>query len=723
MPRTPEEESISSPDLSNRKRRASAIEDYLLPVPFTEFSMQPAVPRRASNHDLAVIATALPYIPGKRASDYGLDRAELIIADQGVDRISRMALQIVSRTASARAYVDPEREDELVEVLGSKFPRDLNRLRTNIRTDTSQPPVLVYSDRPGHGWWQVNQMIQRNEEFDIVDHLTTQAPQIRVEVHDVHRVETGVDLQGANTYKDQLLAETYHCSPVWIDGTKAIQVVAHLPLFVSTDQEVSPEQFFDTTFFVLEDKLVIPDDQLSAMVTQAKEHNLAQSALYGKDPIPETIFRETEKHWRQITTPLTHKRGMKNVRKHGIFVPEYRRPVQYSIRGFGQEVMQQGYGRHKDISIRIFDAAQSHKSVRTEAEVAPQIYMTIAEAEEEDREQEAFKQRWINEILPGARNWSKEAIDEAGRYLQAHRQDSVEVARDRLTAGSRLIILGTTVHPLMDDLPFKLLEELPVDFIALEIRKPDDLVRILDEQKLFGEVDLGGGRTMEMDAQEAKQIFPERFKDPAQPVHQWDGLIGRARMRGIEIVPVLSGQNWQELNRGISETIDDYMKKHPDAKGIYFSSLLHSITWPGYRNKQEARKLDSDRPFMDAFSLAKAYLSDPKVRMPAYTLKEKYPREVYSLAQFAMPKGFGVEWRNLRQAVAASGITERFALDTLADSPFEQQWYLDDPFGVQAAGGLSDEELYLATSPVNIKWGNLLDGIVVYPTESLNVSQ
>ena len=713
-------------ELSDQKIRGAKIADYVIPLPIQEFEIQPTPLGHKRHQPRALLLATIPFVNldniyanSVMAAREVADNCELVLMNDTVTGDVGLAVQLVTRTATAREYIRPDGQEKLLGQIHDQFPGEYRRIIGDIRVNDSQPPVIT-KNMTRFPWSEVSYMGRMNEAYDLLGQVIDQSPsqQIRVEVHESHQADMNRrDADGHLIYKDQLVSSIYNCSMVdFGENRQAIKVDAKLPLFTLTSTDITPSNYFDLTFYMAEGGVAITSDDMATILAEFRERNMypdAYSAVHSASIEKERAVREEiRKHWNQVCGPLTHVVGQRLRRKDGVTTQEFRRPKRYSVKGFRQELMRSGYGS-KELSIRIFDAGDTTPTVRDEEEVNRKLYMTVQQVEEDRISTAKFKELWVNEILPSCRSWSEEGIKEAANDLRTNRRDPVELVRDRLAAGNRLVIIGTKVHPLYDALPQRILNELPIDFVAIEAREPGDSHRMLQEEEMLGIVKVGDV-TIEMSHEEAKKKFPDNYQDPNKPIHTWDSLIGKARNEGLDIVYTLSGNNWKDLNAGISTRIAAYLEQHPDARGVYFATLLHALAWPGYKTKKEGGKIGFIKPFHNDYSFAKFYLSDSRVRMPAYELKRLFPDQVYTAAQMTMPQGYGIEWRNLRDAVQASEIGSPFAIDQVADSPFANQGYLYDPFGAQETG-MPDEELYRAAIPVDVNWGKLLDGVIVYP--------
>lgn len=336
-----------------------------------------------------------------------------------------------------------------------------------------------------------------------------------------------------------------------------------------------------------------------------------------------------------------------------------------------------------------------------------------------------IKDWWVNGIVPQFKDWIAPQIEEGAQFLRTNRVSAVELVRSKLQGGTRLVIMGMTQHPSFDHLPVQIIQQVPgVDFIAVEARGPDDKTGGLQEDKQgFASIDLGGGVIVNLSHEEAKRKYPEKYRDPDAPNTAFNHVIAAAREFGIDVLHSMKGATWREMNRLAAEELAVYMQKHPGARGVYFSSIYSALKWPGYETEEEHKELGFSRPLGSDHIFSTNPRTDTSVRMSAYALHELFPDQVYSMAQFVMPRGYGAEWKNLRSAVEASGIQERFAIDNVPSTPFAIQRYLFR--GLAELSDTPDEELwkYFGTmaqgffGPVEVRWDKVLDGVIIYPSD------
>ncbi|GEM_PF-3311263 len=666
--------------LTDRQRRSATIKDFIIHHPVEPFAIQP-VPPRKRHQPYAFLASTLPYLKHLSNADIFLNNCEVVLVKDG-DDAPRLAVQMSSRRATARAYFDPKKEAEIHNKLQRQSPTHYRKM---LPDDAQAPQLIADYDKPFAGFLRVSEQLRYNEFFDFLSAVIEQSPSkvIRIENHRVHGISLKQRGQDGEDHEEQLDSRLYTCTPAEEDGRKVIQVVADTSWHDELDSPLSPNQ--KAQFVLKDDGADIP--------------NRGHLKMY----------------WDQMRVLLLGKKGKPVARRHNILVYDYG-SKQYKIDGFGREVIDRGHG-----SVRIFDAADTRQTVKTEEEVRLKLLMTQNEVSKQEGEKRRTQQLWVNEILPATKPWTEGKVAEAAAYLKTYQVDPLELIGRKFAEGQRLVVLGMAMHSLRDDLVTRILQETPnLSFVAIDAREPQDKARALEEERRFAKINLGGGVVVEMSHEQAKEQYPDKYKDPDDPSHIFDSLIGRARLRDIDLVYAVSGDTWKQVNASIPERISAYMQEHPQAQGIYVTSLLRSIYWPGYGSKKDARRIGFNRPFVDAYSIANAHLSDTKVRMPAYELKRKFPGEVYNVGQFVMPRGFGGEWKNLRQTVAASDIDGRFSIDGIDKSPFNNQWNLLDYFGVMGSiEEVPEEELYQYVGAKKIDWGKLMDGVIIYPSTEL----
>lgn len=333
-------------------------------------------------------------------------------------------------------------------------------------------------------------------------------------------------------------------------------------------------------------------------------------------------------------------------------------------------------------------------------------------------------EEWWQNLVPDFKDWTTNQTEQAADYLRANNVDAIGHIRSKFAETTRLAVVGMYFPPNFDNLPFQIVEQIPeVDFIAVDVRHPDDETSFEEAKPLMTTVDLGDGMKVDMPYEEARRRYPDQFINAGQRPNPYEDVINAAQERGITVLYTERGSNWKEMHTLAAQEISDYMREHTEEKGVYFSSVYAALKWPGYQTKEEEEQLEFTRPLStEAHFLSQDPKNDNSVRMPAYELEQQFPGQVYSTAQFAMPRGFGQEWKNLRSAVVASRIEQRFATD-IQNSPFAVQRYLFR--GAVELHEVPDEELYkyfgtMAQgffAPIEVLWEKVLDGVIVYPSK------
>lgn len=711
-----------------RKRRETTVGDYLLPMRTSEFAdLIPPHPGFHTPLPLELMAAVMPHVPFKemrhahspvRPEDFRRNFELVLIGEDEAN--SSLGVQIGSRSVISEGLIDASVQDELRRLLQTQFPDEYQKLVTNMKP-------LKDPRRPARYW---NVMIDiyesrtDNEIFDVVNHVATQAPSgsIRIETHeasDTMLVRSTRDSESGSTstvtylYEEKLVQHIFVCTPAEQDGQEVIWVNARIPWvgYGSTGDKMA-----DVEFVVHEEGIEVSEEQMSVMMSRLNEEKRDLVVELGLRDEPEAYL----KRW--LKSNWTHEGGEVLVRTEGRYTDEHK--GNYRLTAFGQELQtpEYNYGANKK-STRVFDSRFNQPTTRDIKDVTQEIYLTDQEIEEADRIQgtsdEAMKNWWVNEILPLCKEWSQEQANQGAEYLITNAIDPVTLIREKLRGSTRLAVVGLFRHPLQDDLVKKLLDEVPnIDFVAVQTREPGDKNKGVEENNMFASIEVKPGIFVEMSHDEAKKRFPNKYKDPKKPVHAMDSVIGRARLSGVDIVYAEAGVTYKEITANTSQRIAEYMQSHPDAKGIFFTTLLNSIKWPGYKNEEDLQAIGFNRPFVDMYSLANAHYSDISVELPAHALDSQFPGGIYNLAQFEMSKGFGTDWRNMRQSVLASAKSKPFAIDNIASTPFAEQVYLDYIFPEIASWPL--EELWQmqgGCGAVKVDWGKLIDGVIIYPSD------
>lgn len=732
------EEEFSRQQLSDRKKCEARIDDYLLPAVEYEFTIPIPLPLESSQPD-DLLKLAVPHLPthilrDKRNPERGLDfECELVlIAPESEEQSPRLAVQRTTRTAISREFVNASTNNQLLEEVQEKFPEDYQILTSNMQP--ASPNTPVYSSSWGE-WNKVREKGYRNREFAVLSHIINQSPSRKVRFEQYkYEISRLVSDERENTTFLKPLEEGvlirchFICESVENEGRKTIKVDACLPWDWQSQHDVIGEMF-DTTFYVLEDGIFIPDEEVDTILSRLHNEGRKADKVYGwqqKDEA-EAVRLRIKIFWEDITRAITRRQDW----KWGFAGARYLSP--YSTHAFGQELKVDNYGGpYSDESIRVFDAEEQGSEIRSQDEIDARIYMTVEEAKEHEQWEREAIQKFANEIIPSTKDLISEQTLVYAAEVVMNSVEPFKLLENRFSSGTRLSIIGMVQHPLQDRLPLEVIEQsrnLGIDFIAVHVRSPDDSIRVYKEDREgLVAIKVKGVGTVEMSHEEAQRRHPEEYRALFQENREWDSVIATAREWGLDVLCVEGGDSWKDANQEVVDRIGTHLEEHPDSKGVYFSPLLFSIYWPG--GTQEERRQMGARPFVDVDSIANAHLSDTSIQMAAYGLRERFPGQVHSMPQFVMPRGFGKEWGHFRQVVNATGIPKRFALDNIAEMPFAVQRYLFNAFPEFGLGEMSDEELaeFLVLSGggffggymgiVEINWGKLIDGVIVYPSDA-----
>lgn len=733
----PEKGIYFNPDLSvpigsrepRRKRREARISDYLLPAPITELaSPLPLVPIATPAHSLELMQTVMPYVDFRKLEngtpwpESFQHNYELLMIDGGKNS-SQLVVQIGSKTVLARQVLDPSRQEELKAVLASRFPEEYANLVANIQP-SDDPRRRV--PEGWNGFLNVLTSKHDNEAFDLIHHLATHTTVGHIWI-DGYEVSDSMSATTVNSerhsttdtirlHEERLIKHSFRCGPMeFSDGSRGILVGADIPW---VGYERTGDKMWNGYFFVLEDGISIPEEEMQKMLATLKEEGRDLVAERQTDTARDYLHRWLKSQWDQhARNPITRREQ----RYRGPAAVDWDGP--YVMDAFGKELIPEEGVLQRIKSVRVFEGDFEQPTVRDVADVAKEIYMTYEEVAATDSKQEAedtqMKDWWVNKMLPLCREWDDAKVAEAVEYIRENARDPLALIADKLRGSTRLVVVGLSRHPLQDDLVGRMLQLPNIGFVAVEARSPGDKARALKEETLFTQVDLGEGIIMEVSQDKAKRKYPNRHRDRNKPQHFLDSVIARARVRDLDVIYALAGDTYKEVTANMGQRVAEYMTNHPGSKGILFTTLLHAIKWPGYETPEEGTAINSNRPFVDYYSLANAHYSDTQIRMPAYILHAAFPGEVYSLTQFEMPKGYGEEWRDLRSAVAALGNRQPFAIEDIAKSPFAEQWRILRLFPELESWAVEDLWQIIGPycGPTKIDWGKLIHGVVVYPSD------
>ncbi len=738
----PEENSSTQPigefgktELSDRKRRDAQIDDYLLPAVEIEFGSLIPIPPESIQPD-GLLKLVSPHLPrhmlrDKRNPQNGLDfECELVlVAPESEGQTTRLAVQRTTTTEISREFVNATINDQLQREIEEKFPEQYQALVTN--PQPASPHVPVYSG--GWGEWNiVRDLGYQNREFAVLGHIIDQSKngKIRFEQYkyDTSRLVSDRDEHTTSVEpveESVLISSHFVCETIEQDSIKAVKVDAHLPWEWQSQHDVTGEMF-DTTFYVFESGIAVPDEEVAAILDRLHKDGRRADKVFGwqQTDEAETVRLRMKVFWGDVTREITRRQEW----EWGFAGAKYLSP--YYTRAFGQELKVDNYGRPDSIeSLRVFDAEDEGSKVRSQDEVNARIYMTVDEAAEYDQWEEKTTKKLLNEIIPSTKELTPEQALVYAAEVATRSTEPLQLLESRFSSGTRLAIIGMVQHPLQDRLPLEVIEQsrrLGIDFVAVHVRNPNDATRVYKEDR-EGLVSIKtGGIIVEMSHEEAQRKHPSQYRALFRENHDWDSAIEAAENQGLDVLYVEAGESWKEANQRVVDIIGDRLEKHPGSRGVYFSPLLSSLYWPG-GDRNEHRDLGA-RPFVDVYSLANAHLSDTSIQMAAYGLRERFPGQVHSMPQFVMPRGFGKEWGHFRQVVIATGIPERFSLDNISDTPFAAHKYLFNAFPEFRLDEMSDQELaeFLVESGggggfmgiVEINWGKLIDGVVVYPSDA-----
>ncbi|MFH1601341.1 MAG: hypothetical protein ABIB61_00060 [Candidatus Shapirobacteria bacterium] len=715
------EEEFQAQHLSSRKKRSARIEDFTLPVDEISFT-DPIPVQEASSQTEEVLAMMAPYLPRELLwwapePERGLRFDCRAVVVSGPSGNPRLTIQKETRSAIAREVLDVSVSRALLDRIRAEVSTDVyQELVSN--PEPTKPELKVLSGWVG--WLTIGRLEQANETFDVLSHLLDQSAsgEVRIEMHEVNTVYEEGDVWREGTEK--LAPYVFSLKPTSLEflGKKAIEVNAVLPWF---DSKSADDGLTSTTFFVTEDGVHVTQEETNALLQRAREERKQLWMHHIDNKRPELL----PTFWSNLSTTLTRREGETRVFGAHVQTGEYR------LKAFGQElsVNHSGYGK-EFTSIRVFDANYDQPTVRSEDKVRADIYMTSEEADEYETWEEETIQRFVDEIIPSTKELTPEQALIYAAEVVTNSREPLRLLKDRFSTGTRLSIIGMVQHPLQDRLPLEVIErskDLGIDFIAVHVRNPNDPTRVYKEDREgLVAIKVKGVGMVEMSHEEAQRKHPEQYRSLFKENREWDGVIATARERGVGVMYVEAGDSWTEANQEVVNIISAHLEEHPDSKGVYFSPLLSSIYWPG-GSREEHREIGA-RPFVDVYSLANAHLSDTSIQMAAYGLREKFPGQVHSMPQFVMPRGFGKEWGHFRQVVNATGIPDRFALDNISGTPFATHRYLFNSFPEFRLEELSDQEIaeFLVCTHgyggwmgvVEIKWGKLIDGVIVYPSDT-----
>ena len=544
--------------------------------------------------------------------------------------------------------------------------------------------------------------------------------QLRIEHYEYQTMRMVIDAEKRTGWtvflpkeKCQLISSEFMMTQGSFEGKEAIEIQAKIPWEWGREDDPVGEMF-QTRFFLVGGDVMMTDEDMEAILTRARSESRDLSRwTHFISSEEQGVMARIAREWTSLRHVLIAREGDDIEEFAG-----YKPTGGYALSAFGKELALDKAGRSiTGGSVRVYDAAQPKITLKSEEDFADQIYLTEEETGEEDEEKAKLKKWWVEEALPSSEEWGASQVQEGVKFLRDKLEDAVKLVNWNLAGETRLQVLGV-VDPMKEGLTFRLVDEVPgLSFIVLEGVGANLVKNTLPGNGLI-KVNLGNGLVVEMHINEARRRYPGQFKEGLPEASPWAEVVKLARMKGVKVLFTPEAKSWKEHNQVMEAMIEEYMREHPEARGIYFASLLNSLAWPGFGSKEESEQIAFNRPFVDNYSLANAEYSDTGVRTVTAGLKRTFPGQVHNMAQFVMPKGFGREWRNLRTCVSESGLMGVAAINGLADSPFAIQHYL-----LILLPELNDwpkEDLWPALGlcgPARIDWGRLYDGVVVYPSE------
>lgn len=705
--------------LTDQKKDGPSRKDIIVPVELVPFNtpIPPFEPPRRQPH--ALLAQTIRLLGQQTDKTFG-DRNGIPqpkIADYGeLALISRMdgsepdlVVQFVSGRFAAREIIPVENRAELLEIVQTNYAKLYQKLQDEMAPDN--PDIVVLSGPKG--WATVENHRRNNERFYILSQAIQQSTngKVRIEYLDFN-------LGHDNT---SFLPQIIICEQTDADSIRVRAGIAEHSMVIGG------HRILPVDFYVKPDGIVVKDAEVEIILADLLAHS-GSLPLYSRDLINEGRIRRGIEE--AISTPLYRASLLKGedfgntTYEDEVLTFAYEQPIRYSFEGFGQELLPDDGFSYE--SIRFFDAEDTRYTLKTPEEVHRSIFMTSEEAQAKEEEWKDVERWWKEEIVPNFQDWSDKQINEAAEYLRSNKRDAIELIRSKFEDNTRLVIVGTPGAPHVESLPFEVLNQIDkIDFIAFELRAPDDNTGGLKEDKEgLTRIELDNGLIEELSHDAARKKYPTRYRDPDERTQAYDVVIAEAERRGIHVLYVEKGTSWKEMNKLAAEEIANYMKENPNARGVYFSSIYSALKWSGYETEEERKTIGFSRPL----STDHIFSSDPRtqdssVRMPAYALIEEFPGQVYTMGQFKMPTGYGQDWKNLRSAVEASILQERFAIDNLEDTPFAAQRYIFR--GMVELASIPTEDLWQYFNsvaggffgPVEFNWDKVLDGVIIYSSE------
>lgn len=706
-------------EVTDQQKDHPTREDILLPVEVIPLSavIPPFEPPRRQPH--ALLAQVIPFMGqeteprlynGRGVNQYLIaDYGELALVPHEEGGESDLVVQYVSGQFIAREIIPPENRAALLELVERDYPDIYRKIHDDARPDTEDDVVVSGRD----GWREADHHRGQREYFHFLSHLLKQAPSGRVRIE---HLDVNVEHGNASFLPQVFICEQTDDQTIHVRGA-----VAEYAMVIG-GHRILPVDFNIRT----NEGIVVDDAEVERVKADLKAHRMELPEI-SRNIIEESRIRDGI--ITSIRSPLHRATRLKGeelahmISEDGILTYAYEQPLAYAFEGFGQELWPHGHGYD---SMKFFDADDTRPTMRTPEDFHRRIFMTEAELEESKDEWKEVERWWKDEIVPKFKEWGQEEVERAARYLQTHRLEVIELIQSELDGETRLFVVGMSGHPHLDHLPFDILEQVSgIDFIAVEVRSPDDATGGLEEDREgVARIELDGGMVVEMSQSEAKRLHPDKYKDPDERDPAWDNVIAEAQTRGIQVIYTKKGKSWKEMNKLGAEEVATYMREHPNAKGIYFTSVFGAMKWPGFATEAEHEAIGFGRPLTnDHVFSTNPRTQDVSVEMPAHALETEFPGQVYSTAQFIMPRGLGEEWKHLRMAVEASGIKDRFAIDELYDAPFAAQRHIFIGLAELADTPVEDLWQYFGTmahgffGPAEIRWDKVYDGVVINPSD------
>ena len=496
-----------------------------------------------------------------------------------------LVVQFVSGNMVAREIIPPENRDAILDMVQREYPEVLQRMTGEMEPDTDDMVVVAAQK----GWLGVERHRARREHHYFLSELLKRAPSGRVRI------------ERLDYYPDEsMIPETMICEPME-DGSIHVRAGISEYTLAHAGHRILPVDFYLTP-----DGVKVDESEVIRVMAALIAHRIKQPEDY-----PETSRQMIGD--RQIIdgindlilTPLHRATLLKGEdigtlsSDDGVLAYAYEEPLKYVFEGFGQELIPDSLMFD---SVRFFDVQDDRPTLRTIEDIHTRIFATPADIESAEAEMKQVEQWWKNDIVPKFRDWTPEQIEDAAEYLKAHRQETIELIKSKFAGDTRLVVIGMMQHPHFDHLPFEMIEQIPdIDFIAVEVRPPDDNTTSLeDDRRGMIDIPLGNGMTVSMSYSQAKEKYPEYIAQLSRRNNTYDSVIADAEARGIKVIYTMRGKTWKEMNTLGPEEVAVHMKENPGAKGVYFTSVYGAMKWPGYQTEAEQEAIGFGRPLTTA---------------------------------------------------------------------------------------------------------------------------